>query len=419
MSVSEGTRAVVVGAGIVGICCGLFLRRRGFAVTLVDPEAPGSQTSAGNAGGFAVTDVVPLAIPGIAWKVPGWLFDPLGPLAIRWRYLPRLLPWLVRFAAAGGAAGVAPRAEALAALMASTFDDYMPLLQAAGVADSVVAAGAVSVYRDRAAYLADALEWDVKRSCGVHFEELDAGDVHDLEPDLSPDVRFGVFAPDWRHTLDPHGLAMALAELLQHQGGTVVRGRVTGITPREGGTCTVRLHDAPAIPAEHVVVAAGVWSRPLVRSLDDLSVALESERGYNTTLPEPGVRLRHQLIFAERRFVATPMAMGLRIGGAVEFAGLQAAPNYERCAALLRLAKIYLPALHTEGGSRWMGQRPSTPDSLPVISRSPRHRNVYYAFGHGHLGLTQAATTGRLIAELACGDAPSIDLRPFAVDRFQ
>jgi len=359
-----------------------------------------------------------MSAPGLIWRVPGWLFDPLGPLAVRWRYLPQLLPWLVRFIGSGSAANIQPRARALAALMTSTFDDFMPLLQAAGVADSVISAGALTVYRDRAASRADALEWQTKRACGIRCEELDGADVHDLEPDLSPDLRFGVFTPDWRHTLDPHRLATALVDLLQREGGAVRRGRVTIVESDHGGTHSVRLQDGSALLADRLVVAAGAWSRPFARQLDNLNVALESERGYNTTLPTPGVQLRREVIFAERKFVATPMAMGLRIGGAAEFAGLTAPPNYKRCAALLNLARTYLPALRTEGGSQWMGHRPSTSDSLPVISRSPRHANVFYAFGHGHLGLTQAATTGRLIAELACGDTPSIDIEPFNVTRF-
>jgi D-amino-acid dehydrogenase len=409
---------VVIGAGIIGICCALFLRRRGFAVTVVDPEAPCSQTSSGNAGGFGVAEVMPMSAPGLLWRVPGWLFDPLGPLAVRWRYLPQLLPWLVRFIGSGGAANIEPRARALAALMAPTFDDFMPLLQAAGVADSVIPAGALTVYHDRAGYRADALEWQTKKACGIRCEELDAADVHDLEPDLSPDVRFGVFTPDWRHTLDPHRLATALVDLLEREGGNVQRGRATSVESNHGGTHSVLVQNGSTLQGDRLVVAAGAWSKPFVRQLDNLSVALESERGYNTTLPAPGVQLRREVIFAERKFVATPMEMGLRIGGAAEFAGLTAPPNYKRCTALLNLAKAYFPALCTEGGSQWMGHRPSTPDSLPVISRSPRHANVFYAFGHGHLGLTQAATTGRLIAELAGGDTPSIDIEPFSVTRF-
>ncbi len=409
---------MIAGAGVVGICCALALRRRGFSVTVVDPEAPGSQTSSGNAGGFGVTEVMPLSAPGLLWKVPGWLLDPLGPLAIRWRYLPQLLPWLWRFVRAGDAARVAHQAQALAALLKPTFDDYAPLLQAAGVADSLISEGALTVYRDRDAYRRDALEWDTKRAWGVRCEELDGADVHALEPALSPDVRFGVLTPDWRNTVDPFRLVTALAELLVREGGTLHRGRVVDAESVDGLVRSVRLEDATRVALDRLVVAAGVWSKPLVRRLDSLDVALESERGYNTTLPAPGITLHREVIFAERKFVASPMAMGLRIGGAAEFAGLEAPPNYARCTALLQLAQAYLPGLRTEGGTQWMGHRPSTPDSLPVIGRSPAKANVFYAFGHGHLGLTQAATTGRLIAELACGEVPSIDVQPFAVTRF-
>ena len=168
---------------------------------------------------------------------------------------------------------------------------------------------------------------------------------------------------------------------------------------------------------DHLIVAAGAWSGRLARSVGDRAV-IESERGYNATLPSPGVHLSREVIFAERQFVATPLAIGLRIGGAAEFAGLEAKPNWRRSDALLTLARRYLPGLETGGAQRWMGQRPTTPDSLPVISRSPKHPNVIYAFGHGHLGLTLGATTGRLVADLVASRTPPLDLSPFSIARF-
>ena len=155
----------------------------------------------------------------------------------------------------------------------------------------------------------------------------------------------------------------------------------------------------------------------LARSLGD-RVSLESERGYNTTLPSPGVALAREVIFAERKFVATPLSIGLRIGGAAEFGGLDAKANYRRAEALVKLGSRYLPGLSSDGGITWAGHRPATPDSLPVIGSSPRHANVFYAFGHGHLGLTQAATTGRLIADLVVSRPPPLDLAPYAISRF-
>jgi D-amino-acid dehydrogenase len=169
--------------------------------------------------------------------------------------------------------------------------------------------------------------------------------------------------------------------------------------------------------ADQVVIAAGAWSKTLAQRIGD-RVLLESERGYNMTLPRSGVSLKRQLIFAERKFVATPLSCGLRIGGAAEFGGLNAAANFKRSHALVALARRYLPGLQTEGGTEWAGHRPATPDSLPVIGRSPQLPDVFYAFGHGHLGLTQAATTGRLVSDLLFQRPPPIDLHPYSIGRF-
>ena len=225
-------------------------------------------------------------------------------------------------------------------------------------------------------------------------------------------MRHAISTPQWAHVSDPVAITRRLLQWLQAQGVTVRRGEALGAEGRR-----LRLADGSELPFDALVVAAGAWSGRLARSLGD-RVLLESERGYNTTLPNPGVQLRAEVIFGERKFVATPLAMGLRIGGAAEFAGLETPANYARCDALLALAGLYLPGLRTEGGTRWMGHRPTTPDSLPVIGRSPGRRDVLYAFGHGHTGLTFGPTTGRLIADLAAGRSPPLDLTPFAIGRF-
>jgi D-amino-acid dehydrogenase len=179
----------------------------------------------------------------------------------------------------------------------------------------------------------------------------------------------------------------------------------------------VVLNNQKTLSADCAVVAAGAWSGALARLLGD-RVLLESERGYNTTLPSPGVTLEREVIFAERKFVATPLSIGLRIGGAAEFGGLDAEANFKRSEALVTLASRYFPNLSRDNGIAWAGHRPATPDSLPVIGPSPRSANIFYAFGHGHLGLTQAATTGKLIADLVAGRAPPIDLAPYSISRF-
>ena len=406
---------VVVGAGIVGLSVAFHLVRDGRSVTLLDPDPEGDKASFGNAGGIAVTEVVPASVPGLAWKVPFWLLDPLGPLAVRPRHAPRLLPWLWRFARAGRPAETERIATALAALNSRVYDDLLPMLAQTGLANELNREGALTVYETRAALERDAPEWDLKRRHGIEIQLLDRPELHAMEPALGPRAALGVFTPQWSHVNDPKHLVDAVRHWLLARGATVIPGRAVGI--ENEAPLLVRLQDGGAIPAASVVVAAGAWSGRLARQLGD-RVLIESERGYNTTIPDPGIALKREVIFAERKFVATPLTCGLRIGGAAEFGGLDAIANHKRSRALSRLASLYLPGLKADGGTEWAGHRPTTPDSLPVIGPSPRRPGVHYAFGHGHLGLTQAATTGQLIADGVAGRAPSIDMAPYGIARF-
>lgn len=410
-------RVLVVGAGVVGICCALALQRRGHRTAIIDPQPPGSQASYGNAGGIAVSEVLPMAVPDPVWKLPMLLLDPLGPVSFRWNHLPSLLPWFWRFVRASTPVNMQAGVKGLAALMATTYQDLLPLLDASGTGHLLVRKGALSVYENDAAFRADANTWELKRSLGIDCQELSAKALRAMEPDLSPQLAKAVFIPDWSHLRDPHGFVRGCHDLFVKLGGDQITDRVVDFRIADGKVGAARTEKGNCWSFNQVVIAAGAWSGRLANCLGS-KVPLESERGYNTTLPSPGVSIHRAIIFAERNFVMTPMDMGLRIGGAAEFAGLDADPNFARSKALLRLAKRYVPALNECNGREWMGQRPSLPDSLPVISRSPHHPNVLMAFGHGHLGLTQAATTARLIADLASNQSPSIDMTPYRVDRF-
>lgn len=406
-------RIAVAGAGIVGLACALRLAGDGHAVTVFDPAPDGDKCSWGNAGGIATTEVVPAAMPGAVWKVPGWLFDPLGPVALRPAHVPAMLPWLAAWLRAGRASRVAPVAAALAGLLGRVYADWEPLLVQLGIADRLHRAGALTVYRSTAGLHLDAAGWALRRRHGIVCHEIGGAEARALEPALSPDIAAAVLTPDWSHVSDPKEIWAALLAACRAGGIAVETGAVADIA-RPG---RVRLASGQEAACDAVVVAAGAWSARLVRSAGD-RVLLESERGYNVTVPEPGVHLNREVIFAERQFVATPLAIGLRIGGAAEFAGLTAPPNYARSRALGRLAADFLPGVSLRGAVEWMGNRPATPDSLPVIGRSPRRPDVYYAFGHGHLGLTLAATTARLVADLLAGRLAPAQLQPYAVARF-
>ncbi len=415
MLVTDGP-LIVVGAGTVGLAIAYHLHQEGMAVTVIDRDPEGDRASHGNAGAIAVTEVVPASVPGLAWKVPGWLLDPLGPLAIRPRHAPRLARWLWAFARAGRPAEVARIAAALSALNSRVYDDLIPMLTATGLIGELHRSGALTVYESRKAFAADSAAWELKRRHGIEMEMLGRAEALALEPALGPIVACGVFTPQWSHISDPRHLVSALRTWLQAAGVVVMPGEVAAIDGSD--PLSVRLRDGRSVTAARVVVAAGAWSGRLAKGLGD-AVLLESERGYNTTIREPGVTVGREIIFAERSFVATPLSCGLRIGGAAEFGGLAEVADYRRSKALAKLAARYFPDLRTAGGVEWAGHRPATPDSLPVIGRASANDRVFYAFGHGHLGLTQAATTGRLIADLLLRRPTPIDLTPYAVTRFR
>jgi len=289
------------------------------------------------------------------------------------------------------------------------------MLSAIGMEGALHREGALTLYETEEGYHDDAADWARKRSHGVVTQEITGSEARLLEPALGPIINRAVWTPEWSHISDPRCLVNRLREWLTFRGVTVRKSEVRCIDSAQ--TPTLETMSGARLTVDFIVIAAGAWSAQFVKQLGDRAL-LESERGYNTTLLDPGITVRRELIFAERQFVATPLACGLRIGGAAEFGGLKASADYRRSQVLVALASRYLPALRTESGTCWAGHRPATPDSLPVIDRATRNRHVLYAFGHGHLGLTQAATTGRLVSELILQRPTSIDLKPFSISRF-
>lgn len=406
----------IIGAGIIGLSIAFQAVKAGANVTVVDRDPEGDKVSFGNAGGIAFTEVVPVSVPGLWKKVPGWLVDPLGPLSVRIAHAPRLAPWLIDFARAGSPSEMQRISAALASLNRRTYDDLVPMLDEVGLGGELSRTGALTVYETESGLVRDRVEWDLRRRHGIDIQELSGDEARDLEPTLSSIVKAGVFTPQWSQVSDPKRIVDGLRRWLAARGVSFVRGDVTAVLPTHD-MVTLRLHGDTRLRAHKVVVAAGVWSKQLARQLGD-RVLVESERGYNTTIADPPIALRREVIFADRKFVATPLACGLRIGGAAEFGGVKAKPNFERSRALVKLAGLYFPQLGQCEGVEWSGHRPTTPDSLPVIGPSASSTKVIYAFGHGHLGLTQAATTAKLVGEMLMGRRPSIDPAPFSVSRF-
>jgi D-amino-acid dehydrogenase len=410
--------AVVVGAGIVGAAIAFELQRRGRSVILVDRDEPGRGCSFGNMGSVATTEFLPASRPAIWAQIPKWVLDPNGPVKVRASYLPRLLPWLLRFLLAGRRSQLRALEDAGAALCARVHDDLTELLSAAGLSRMLSAAGCLCLYASESELRSDREHLEVIRRYGIPHETVGREQIAQLEPALSPKIKRAVLFPGNRTIADPHGLVVALVECFRRLGGILQKRTVVALERTvEGRIARLRLADGKYLDAGIVVVAAGAFTAALSQSVGE-RMPLETERGYHTQIMDPGVTLRHSLLWPARAFMVSPIAGGIRVGGTVELAGLDEPPDYRRARTIAQRAREVLPGLQVKEASEWMGHRPALPDTLPIIGPSARVGGVYYATGHGHLGLTYAATTARIIADLISARSPSVDLTPYRVNRF-
>lgn len=407
---------VVIGAGIVGTAIAYDLQKRGRSVVLVDRDAPGKGASFGNMASIAVTEFMPASRPSVWRQIPGWMLDPEGPVRVRPSYMPRLVPWFLRFIAASRPAKLRALEAQGAALCGRALADTLDLLRKTGLEDQISEQGCLSLYTDAAEFRADREHIEILERFGFAHEVIDGAAARALEPALSDKIGMAVRFPDNRSMKDPYKLVLALAERFQALGGRIEAGDVVGFT-RSDRITGVTLADGREIAADEVVICAGAFSGRLSKLLDE-PIPLETERGYHTQIMAPGITMQHSIIWPARAFMVTPTAGGIRVGGTVEMAGLDAPPDYRRAKVTVRRAQTALPGLACAEFTEWMGHRPALPDTVPIISASAKVRGVFYAVGHGHLGLTYAATTARLMGDLITGGRPEIDLHPYRVNRF-
>lgn len=292
----------------------------------------------------------------------------------------------------------------------------MALLRQIRLEGQISDAGCLSHYTDEAEFNADREHIEILERFGFPHEVLGRQAIKALEPELSDKIGLAVLFPQDRSVKDPYRLVLSLADRVTASGGRIEQGEVVGFT-RSDAIRGVVMKDGRHLSADEVVISVGAYSATLARSLGE-PIPLESERGYHTQIMDPGLTMRHSIIWPARAFMVTPTAGGIRVGGTVEMAGLTAAPDYRRAKVTVRRACEALPNLQARDISEWMGHRPALPDTVPILSASARTRGVYYATGHGHLGLTYAATTARLMGELITGAQPSLDPRPSRIDRF-
>lgn len=401
---------IVIGAGIVGLCSALYLQRHGQKVVLIDSQPPGTGASYGNGGMLSAMAFAPMSLPGMIWKVPGWLMDPLGPLAVSPGYLPKAFPWLLKWLRASNMDIVRRASRANLALNAPCLSLYQELLGPEFFSRYVRQNGSLQVWESDTITVGQKIAADLRQELGQETEEMTGDQLREIMPGLSKKVRRGLYFPRNGHTVDPIGLTTSLARQFATAGGVILHEKVMKILPQEG--CGAMLmtnvanHRAP-----NIVLCGGAWSNALLKPLG-ARLPLETERGYHLIM-EADVHVACPIIHQDLGCGVTPMDEGLRFGGTVEIAGLEKAPNERRAKLFAAKARRFFPDVEMREKRIWMGFRPSTPKSVPVIDAVPNRPGIFVAVGHGHYGMIGGPATGRLIADLVLGRAPSIDPEPY------
>jgi len=407
------TEIAVVGAGIIGVTSALALARQGHQVLVLDAQGPGLGASYGNAGHLATEQVFPIADVSILKRLPGMLLDPMGPLRLDWRYLPKAMPWFTRLLLNLRPAPYQRTVAGIRALNEASLGAWQRLLQSIERPQLLRHDGSLLVFeRPESLPAIDALHARMREQ-QVPVEPWESQAVRDAAPQLSEHLQGGLFFPETGHFLDPYRLVDELVKAAKAQGVRFVQQQVNSAHFNDGGV--VLASDLGSVHARRVLIACGAHSAPLTRALTGKRVPLDTERGYHLMLPHEHGRLPFAVTSLERKFIMTPMAEGLRLAGTVEFAGLARPPTPGRAEQLHRLSRgLFKRELNAEAATPWMGFRPSLPDSLPVIDSLCDGR-VLLAFGHQHLGLTQAAVTAQMVAALAAGQPAPLAYR---VSRF-
>lgn len=416
MSETIKSEVIVIGAGIIGISIALKLQLEGKQVLILDRKGVASETSAGNAGAFAFSDIIPLATPGIMRKAPKWFIDPLGPLSICPTYAFKIFPWMFKFWRASWKSKYQAALEAQSSLMGLSKAALERQIKAVNGEALIRREGQLQLYEGLAEFNDSLASWKTRLDLGVSFEFLESPEeIAQIQPGIDSRFTHAVFTPEWKNVVDPALWTQHLANKFEQLGGKVLITSIHSIDFKDKNV--ILKSDNERYEADHVVLAAGAWSKPLAQSIGD-NLPLDTERGYNTTLPVHAFDLKTHLSFSNHGFVVSRAGEGVRVGGAVEFGGLDIKPNYKRANNLLNKAASFLPELNITGGVQWMGFRPSMPDSLPVIDYSTQSKRVIYAFGHGHLGLTQSAATAELVSALLSEKNTCIPMSPYSATRF-
>ena len=409
---------VVAGAGLAGAAIARELAARGEKVVLVDRQEPGRGTSFGNMASIAVNGFDAASRPSTWRKLPFWMINPEAPVTADPRHAMKMIPWFLRFLAAGRPTRIRAIEDAGASLATRALGDIRALLADIGAPELMSEATCLQLYESEKAFRDGRDNLALMERYGLDYEVLEGPAIREREPLLNPAIARAVLLPQNHFITDPFLYVTRMVEDMRRRGGELLTGDVARIERDNRGVTAVILKDGRRIETGRLVVATGMETAAIARAMDE-PIPLETERGYHTQIMPPGgAGLRYSLIWPERAFMITPTAGGIRVGGSVEMAGLHRPPNWRRARILVEHAKFAVPSLRVENITEWMGHRPALPDTIPVLSASSTTKGLFYATGHGHLGLTYSATTGIVMADLVMGRPPAIDLTPFRIDRF-
>ena len=417
MNLHHSKPTVVIGAGIIGAAIAHEMQRRGEKTILIDRNEPGTGASFGNMASIAINGFDAISRPSTWKKIPFWLVNPEAPVCADPLYVPKMLPWALRFLLAGTHKRIEEIEDAGASLATRAHQDLAAMLDRLNASDMLSQKTCLCLFGSEDEFAAGKANLDMMTRYGLEFEILSGRAIQAHEPLLNTAISKAALLPGNHFISNPYQLVLRLVEDFLALGGELRKTEITGMEPDGNRVTGLRLADGGRIEAEKIVVAAGVGSRFLAADIGEM-LPLETERGYHTQIMEPGIELQWSIIWPDRAFMITPTAGGIRVGGSVEMAGLEKAPNYRRAKILVEHAKYALPGLQTGQASEWMGHRPALPDTIPVISASEKYSGLFYATGHGHLGLTFAATTARLLADMMTGLKPPVAMQPFDIGRF-
>ncbi len=407
----------IVGAGIIGICCALSLLKRGLSVRVIEKDGIAEATSSGNAGVISPWSCIPQSMPGTWKQIPGLLMSSNSPLSISPSHFLKFIPWGLKFINAGNTPKKAEQLSiAMYGLNAQSIELYKSYLAGTGEEALIKDSWAIHAHRKENLPSMSDLAVRLRTNIGADIEIVDGEALQKIEPALSTEYKGAILIKGQARTVDPEKLGKTLADKAKALGADFQTLSVRNLKPLEDNTWLIETEQG-SLHAEKVIIAAGSESMTLLSSLN-VKVPLEQERGYHIEFLNPQVSLNHSVMDVDYKFISSSMEGGIRSAGTAEFSGSNTPPNYQRAEMLKAMTKKMLPKLQIGETKKWMGVRPSFPDSLPCLCELPKFKGLFTAFGHSHYGLSMAPKTGEILADLITNTHSDINLEPYSIERF-